>query len=288
MTFRCPLLFLAVAGGLLTHAPARVETKPAPAAQEEPYNMPDLQVVADSLKDVRLPTKEELAPAAFSDDNTFMHVAFPGRAAYEGVPEGNATVGVMLDREGKPVDFLLLRYTEVFFGEALLEQARHQQYAPRRLLGVAVPGTFNFTYYFRPLGNVSNFSSFDAGKERNRKVGGNQRYSYEPHREADLDHGQLEPTRVAIPVLPPALVEREGKAPKVLVSFYVDEQGRVRLPNVESVAAAELVTGALAAVQQWAFKPPAIKSHGVLVYAMRVLTFRTDQPTPAASAPKQN
>ncbi len=287
MTSRCPLLFAAIVG-LAISSPARAETKPAAAAQEEPYKMPDLQVVAGSLKDVRLPTKDELAPADFLGDNTFMHVAFPGRAVYEGVPEGNATVGVMLDREGKPVDFLLLRYTESFFGDALLEQARKQQYAPRRLLGVAVPGTFNFTYYFRPLGNVSTFSGFDAGKERNRKVGGNQKYSYEPHREADLDHGQLEPTRVAIPILPPALVEREGPAPKVLVSFYVDEQGRVRLPNVESVAAAELVTGALAAVQQWAFKPPVIKGTGVLVYAMRVLTFRTDQPAPAAAAPKQN
>ena len=84
------------------------------------------------------------------------------------------------------------------------------------------------------------------------------------------------PTKVAVPVLPRALVPKDGKPVRALVSFYVDEKGQVRLPNVESSLPPAFVTAAVAAVQQWAFKPPVAKGKPVLVYTMRALTFREE------------
>ena len=63
---------------------------------------------------------------------------------------------------------------------------------------------------------------------------------------------------------------------RALVSFYVDEKGQVRLPNVESSLPPSFVVAAVAAVQQWAFKPPVAKGKPVLVYTMRALTFREE------------
>jgi TonB family protein len=80
---------------------------------------------------------------------------------------------------------------------------------------------------------------------------------------------------MVIPTIPAGHPD-SAKPPKVLVSFYVDEQGRVRLPNVESSATPELVLRALEAVQYWAFKPGTIKGETVLVYTYRSLTFRPE------------
>jgi outer membrane biosynthesis protein TonB len=79
---------------------------------------------------------------------------------------------------------------------------------------------------------------------------------------------------VKIPVLPSSLAKRDKRPVRVLVSFYVDEQGRVRLPEVESALEPELVIHAVNALYQWAFQPPTIKSKPVLVRAMRAVTFR--------------
>jgi TonB family protein len=59
----------------------------------------------------------------------------------------------------------------------------------------------------------------------------------------------------------------------VLVAFYVDEQGNVRLPNVESEASPAVVSQVMKAVLAWKFSPPMIKGKAVLAYANRTLTF---------------
>ncbi|MEJ1972094.1 MAG: energy transducer TonB [Lacunisphaera sp.] len=82
--------------------------------------------------------------------------------------------------------------------------------------------------------------------------------------------------QIAIPVLPSRYGTPDKKPVRALVSFYVDEQGKVRLPNVESALVPELVVAAVNALQQWAFKPPLTQGQPVLVHAMRVLTFRPE------------
>ncbi len=75
-------------------------------------------------------------------------------------------------------------------------------------------------------------------------------------------------------MIPPDYAARDGKAPRVLVSFYVDEHGHVRLPNVESAPSPALIADAIEAIQRWEFKPPTREGKAVLVSAFRVVTFR--------------
>ncbi|HEX2861015.1 MAG TPA: energy transducer TonB [Lacunisphaera sp.] len=254
------------------HAPVQIEG--------DMLQLPDMKVGGGglTLKDFELPEKRNVTPPDFPPNDPFIHVQFPGTAVFEGVATGRATVGVMLDRSGHPVDFLLIRYTKPYFGQALLEEAKDQQYTPKRLKGVAIPGPFTFSYHFEPPAGL-NISSFEAAARRVEEVGGGPAFVYQPHREDELDGRQLEPIRIAIPVLPAGHPGAEKRPLKVLVSFYVDELGRVRLPNVETALAPELVAPALHALQQWAFKPPTIKTRPVLVRAMRAVTFREVPPT---------
>lgn len=249
---------------------------------EDTLQLPDMTVIGGSeLKDFAFPAKDAVTAASFPANDPTIKVQFPGTAFFEGVATGRATVGVMLDQTGRPTDFLLIRCTKAYFGQALLDEAQRQGYTPKRLSGVAVPGTFTFSYHFEPPEGLTNISSFEAASRRAEEVQGGAGFVFEPHPEAELDGGQLEPIRLKIPVLPPSHV-RPGKHPvRVLMSFYVDEQGRVRLPDVVSALAPELVADAVQALQQWAFKPPTIKAKPVLVRTMRAVTFRE---APAAAA----
>lgn len=279
MRFRLPTL---LAAGLLATCLAAQPKGSHVEVEEGTLQLPDMQVLGSRAPgvDFVLPSRKEMTPADFPPNDPFIHVQYPGRAFYEGVATGRATVGVMLDQTGKPADFLLIRYTRDYFGKALLAEAKTQGYQPKRLNGVAIPGTFTFSYHFEPPEGLSNISSFEAAERRLEAVGGGAAYVYEPHKEAELDARQLEPLRLSIPVLPASHATPDGRPVKVLVSFYVDEQGRVRLPNIESSLAPELVAPALGALQQWAFKPPTIKTKPVLVHAVRALTFR---PAPTAT-----
>ncbi len=254
---------------------------PAPEAENDTLQLPDMKSVGGfALKDFVFPDKSAVMPPAFSASDPFIKVQFPGRAVYDGVATGRATVGVMLDQQGKPVDFLVIRYTKDYFGQALLEETQRREFTPKTVDHAAIPAPFVFTYLFEPPAGLTSISNFEAGSRRSESVQGGPKALYEPHREMDLDAGALELKQLAIPVLPSRYGLPDKKPVRALVSFYVDETGKVRLPNVESALVPELVVAAVSALQQWAFKPPTIKGQPVLVHATRVLTFRMEGAAP--------
>lgn len=271
------LLPLLTIGLVVAHARAALAT----AADD--FRLPDMQVAGElSLQDFAFPRKSDVKEPGFPERSPFIDVQFPGRAAFDGVATGTASVGVLLDQNGRPLDFLLIRYTRDYFGQALLEEAKRSEFTPKQIRGTAVPGPFTITYNFEPPAGLTHISGFEAASRRAEVVQGGPGLAYEPQIETALDGGQLEPVQIRIPVLPPQLARPDKRPVRVLVSFYVDEAGRVRLPGAESDLEPELVAYALHAVQQWAFKPPTIKGRPVLVRTMRAVTFR--EMPPAAKA----
>lgn len=276
MPSRRSLPLLAATLALFLPAVSRAADTPPPApAAEETYHLPELRVEEKPFQEFQFPTKEELQRPDFAPGTPPLDFVYPGRAYYDGVFKGQATVGLMLDSQGKVVDSLIVGYTRVYFGEILLKAAREMKFSPRRLRGTALPSSFVFTHEFRPPTKANALSSFDAVDHRTETIKGGPKYSYEPYRENEIDGGALEPLRMVIPPIP-SDYPASAKPPKVLVTFYVDEQGRVRLPNVESSTTPALALRALEAVQYWAFKPPTRKGESVLVYAYRALTFRPE------------
>ena len=258
----------------------------APAGAPKPDDpvivLPPMEVATEAegrLADRHFPKAEELR-ADFSASMPPLQAQYPGHAFSEGVYKGTATVGVMLDAAGKPIDYLLVRYTKLYFGESLLRAAHRQQFAARQVRGVAVPGSFCFTYEFAPPSQTVYLTGLDAAERRREEIAGGPRLIYEPHREIKTDAGGLQLTHIAVPLLPDGYAAPDGKPVTAIVSFYVDESGRVRLPNVEYAASPTLVPNAIAAISRWTFKPATIKGEPVLVFAKRVVTFR---PRPAAA-----
>jgi hypothetical protein len=193
-------------------------------------------------------------------------------------------VGVMLDSAGKPTDYLLIRYTDATFGDSLMHEAHGQLFAPRRVKGLAVPGRFEFGYHFSPNFTIW-MNSFNAIEQRAKEIEGGPHWVYQPHMESEVDGGRLEFTAATVPFIPDGVQAPKGKPLEALVTFFVDETGRVRLPSVESAASPLLIPNAIKAVSHWSFKPPTVAGKPVLVYTGRSVAYVQFVPSAAPARP---
>jgi TonB family protein len=262
---------LAVALSLV--GPAISPVGPIQAAEADaPLQLPKVTVNGARLSDYPRIPLADLSGGGLAPTEPPVSLFFPGRAYSDGIPKGFATVCVELDDKGNAIDYLLVAYTEKYFGDALLRNARDTKYSPLLFKGVAIPSRFNFGYEFRPEFTVA-MNNFGAMENRLLQVrGGRPDFKYQPVTEEALDT-RLEYVRQAVPYFPDGYVSTGEKADWVVVSFYVDEQGQVRVPNVDSASSPLLVRNALKAVHYWQFKPPTVKGKPALVYAAFAVSF---------------
>ena len=241
-------------------------------ATEAPVDLPTVTVNGARLADYPPIARADLKGGGIAEREPPVSLFFPGSAYAAGVPKGLATVCVGLDEKGNATDYLLVAYTEKYFGEALLRTAQDTKYDPLLFKGVAVQSRFNFGYVFKPDFTVP-MSSFDAIERRQLQIqGGQPAFKYHPVTEAMLDE-RLEYLRQAVPHFPPGYTPTGDKADWVVVSLYIDEEGRVRVPRVDSASSPLLVRNALLAVQHWRFKPPTVQGKPALVYAAFAVSF---------------
>lgn len=268
-----PFSWSAVA--LLLLAPiGRAETDPTGQAEtsDRLLVLPDMLVNSARLEDYPLIPKSELKGGGLAPSEPPVYLMFPGRAYADGVPKGQATVCIELDEQGHATDYLLVAYTEQYFGEALLEEAKITQYSPLMFRGVAVPTRFDLGYKFKPEFTVP-LNGFDAVQRRQLLIRGDRpEFKYYPVTETVLD-SRLERVREAVPHWPAGYTPAAGREEWVMVTCYIDETGRVRVPRVESSPSPLLVANALQAVRFWRFKPPTVKGKPVLVYAAFAVGF---------------
>jgi TonB family protein len=87
-----------------------------------------------------------------------------------------------------------------------------------------------------------------------------------------------EPVNLVVPAYPEELKKQkiEGGA---AISFFIDEQGRVRVPSVAGSTRPEFAAAALEAVGKWTFVPPLRKGQPTRVFAVQEFSF-----TPATEA----
>jgi Gram-negative bacterial TonB protein C-terminal len=229
-------------------------------------------VSAPRLSDYPMIHPKDLKGGGLSPKEPPVDLFYPGRAYSDSIIKGYATVGIELDEKGNAVDYLLIAYTEKYFGDALMRNAKRTIYSPLLYKGVAVPSRLNFGYQFRPQFNMT-MTSFDAITHRQLEIqGGRPPFKFQPVAEEKLDN-RLEYVRQAVPNFPAGYTPTGGKEDWVMVTLYVDEQGNVRVPRVESASSPLLIGNAIKAVHYWQFKPPTVKGQPVLVYAAFALNF---------------
>ena len=266
---------------VLSGASGLAAAQPAPKiSSDAPLQLPKVTVSGSRLSDFPPIPPTDLSGGGLAPSEPPVSLFFPGRAYEAGLPRGFATVCVELDEAGRAVDYLLIAYTEKYFGDALLRSARGMKYSPLLFRGKPVPSRFNFGYEFRPQFTVA-LNSFEAAQNRQWEVrGGRPEFKFQPVTEEDLD-APLEFERQAVPNFPAGYTPAGSKADTVMVTFFVDETGRVRIPRVDSAVSPLLVPNAIKAAHFWKFKPPTVKGKPVLVYAAFAMSFLRAENDPA-------
>lgn len=196
-------------------------------------------------------------------------LAYPYLMTQSGILTGEAQVVISVDAEGKLNDLLTVGYTNIAFADAATAALKRWSYEPARVHGVPRASRAYVLFKFKndmgvmiqklpSLADASLLRSLD------------EHYAFTPCKLRDLDRIPI-PTEVVAPVPPKGGLSATRV---VTVEFYIDDQGRVRMPAIERSEADDLyAAAAVRAVEKWRFEPPLRRGRPVLVLAQQNFSF---------------
>lgn len=203
-------------------------------------------------------------------------VRYPVSLMREGIAQGEARVLINIDANGQLTESMVLAYTQKPFADAALAAIGEWRYEAARYGGETVGTVADITFRFEIDGvllvervGVPHFQQNDAFGSA---------YIYKPHGLRTLD-GIPTPIQVTQPIYPKEWID-QGLRGSVIVDFYIDETGAVRMTSVASTAQPLLAAAAAAAVREWRFAPPLRKGRPVLAHCQQVFRFEPEAPKP--------
>jgi TonB family protein len=200
---------------------------------------------------------------------------FPLTLRNSWVMNGEATIAINVDNTGRLVECLVTSYSRKEFADEAVGSLKRWKFEPARLNGEPWPAVQELRFDFSRSGVVVDTTTLDIVSARIEQLT-QGRYAYRAFTLRELDRIPI-PIEVVSPSAPP-LKPGESKR-TVVVDFYIDEEGRVRLPSVSRVEAKdEYAANAQAAVKKWRFEPPLVNGHPVLVHTQQQFDF---VPTPS-------
>lgn len=199
---------------------------------------------------------------------------FPRRVENLGIKKGQVHVSVQVDERGKLTDHVVTAYSHPAFAEAAVTALKRWDYHPAMVDGRPRSATVDLTFNFERQGLVVVDMSVTSYVEMRSFNFRPEAYSYRACTLRQLDRIPT-PKTVVQPVYPvdPAKLRRPVE---VAVMFFIDEEGRVRLPAVTretSAANEDFAAAAIEAVSKWQFEPPLSKGEPALVAAVQEFKF---------------
>ncbi len=183
---------------------------------------------------------------------------------------GIVHLAMSVDASGHLVDCLVTGSTAPKFGELAVAAVRQWRFEPARWRGEPVPVCIALTFNYEVKGVVISIVGSDsAGRFMSEvfpQMGATRLYQLN-----ELDRRPT-PIRADPPHYPQWLADHEV-AGNVVVEFYIDETGAVRLPIVVAWPQDNLANYAVEAVQHWKFEPATHHGRPVMVYAQQTFQF---------------
>jgi TonB family protein len=207
--------------------------------------------------------------------NQNVDATYPLSMVTAGIKSGVASLAISVDDKGVLTDCLATAYTHPAFAESAAAALRKWTFEPARIHGAPRNSKADLTFHFELDGvAVVSMDVISYNELVHFKVAPNSE-AYNVCTVSQLDRA-LTPTKTVNPVYPAELA-RSSHGGHVLVAFYIDQLGRVRMPSVarETIEAnAELAAVAVTAVSQWQFEPPLSQGMPVLVAANQDFAFK--------------
>lgn len=194
---------------------------------------------------------------------------FPSAMKMQGVHSGRVSLVISVNAEGTLVDRLVVAYTHEGFVKGVLDAVAEWEFSPAIVGGVVRASRVELSFEFKNDLNVV-VNNVDISFMTNDFFA--NRYHFRPYALKELDRIPT-PTHVVKPIIAEGAIA-EGQERVVAVEFYIDTEGRVRIPAIGRESANdELAAAAVAAVEQWRFEPPMRRGVPVLVRAQQEFRF---------------
>jgi TonB family protein len=181
---------------------------------------------------------------------------------------GQVNILISIDAKGHLADWLVTRYTDRLFADAAIDALKRWEFEPARVMGEAVSVCIDLHFGFEVKGVVISTTISDTVTAMFNAVA---RDAYYPCTLRELDRIPV-PLNTVAPAYPQQAAER-GATGEVVVDFYIDETGAVRMPYVTGRPHVLLANLAVDAVRQWRFEPPTRNGNPVLVHARQLFRF---------------
>ncbi len=195
------------------------------------------------------------------------NLEFPLQLMRRGLTTGEVQVVLKIGPDARVLDTLVTAYTHKGFADATLAALRTGTYHPQRIDGEPVTTLARLTVRFEVDGLVV-IERHASDENPEIFVRSFAYQACEPNR---LDQ-PLQAVVTASPAYPRELRE-QGIQGRVVVQYYIDESGRVRMPMVDQADNDVLAGLTLQAVEQWQFAPPTSHGRPVLVRARQEFLF---------------
>jgi TonB family protein len=208
---------------------------------------------------------------------------FPPGLLMDGIREGRVRAVLHVDENGKLLDCLVTGFTHEAFARELLTQMSGWQFEPARQRGETVSARAEVMFAFEARGQVI---SVQPGQGLTTSTGdwGKTPLQSLLCRLSDLDTPPklvhvVQPDHPGRRLQPPEL---RGSA---TVDFYIDGEGRTRMPVVTRASHEVFGAAAATALSQWRFAPPTCAGRPVLVRATQQFTFSEKSAAGGGSGP---
>ncbi len=202
--------------------------------------------------------------------------AFPVHLRRQGVTRGEVRVLLRVDSTGRLFDKLVVAYTHREFADAVLAAVPQWNFEPALQEGDPVASADGFTVVFD-----AQHPARVQHVERTELVTTTPDLAFCACPVNELDRPPEAQTSSA-----PLPVRDENGAPlagRVQVDYFIDENGRVRMPVVVSASHPRLAWAAAAAIEQWRYESP--RRHGQRVLARSSHVFEFGASTAATAPP---
>jgi TonB family protein len=192
-----------------------------------------------------------------------------------GLPElgffqGEARIAIAVDDTGKLTDWLVVGYSHRRFAEESVDAIKEWRFEPARLRGKPVSVQIELLISFETSGVVIS-CDVSTSMTRYTNMLFKNREAYQPCTMKEIDRIPT-PRNAVSPAYSEALA-KQGVQGTVIIEFFIDETGKLRMPAILSADYDELASLAVAAMQQWKFEPPTRQGVPVLVRAKQVFHF---------------
>ena len=200
---------------------------------------------------------------------------FPPALAAEGINEGEVRVVINVDAAGKLVDYLVTGYTHRALADEWELNVRDWSFEPARQRGTPVATRGEVIFSFQARGMVVSLRPNDvAAMSVNRLV--SPTLTSLICRPSELDE-PVRALRVVEPQNPIRRASPPSTRPTVLIDFYIDAEGRPRMPVILRATHESYASAAVEALLQWEFNPPARHGRPTMVRATQLFTFNVDK-----------